>query len=202
MINRSLLYFSKIERDADRFQWKLFCNQSNFWKNMYYWSFFVYNKNDYKNPSFVVSSLSVKKIQGELWTNKQPSLRWHVPCAIQNGNKLCHSNSVILMAQIHLVKITLNLAIVPAFTIFFCNPIFSEIVSPREIFKISKLFFYFIWLYLIIIYFFNFLFQAINVPLHILNFFFKNLLCKFYAFLIHSLNTFNIFYCYFKVTTN
>ena len=33
----------------------------------------------------IVSSLSIKKIQSELWTNKQPSVKWHVSWAIQNG---------------------------------------------------------------------------------------------------------------------
>ena len=41
-----------------------------------------------------VSSLSVKKVQNELWTNKQLSLKWQVSWAIQNGKKFCHSNSV------------------------------------------------------------------------------------------------------------
>ena len=33
----------------------------------------------------IVLSLSIEKIQSELWTNKQPSVKWHVSWAIQNG---------------------------------------------------------------------------------------------------------------------
>ena len=42
----------------------------------------------------IVSSLSVKNIQSELWTNKQPSLKWRVSCVFQNGDKLRHSSSI------------------------------------------------------------------------------------------------------------
>ena len=46
-----------------------------------------------------VSSLSVKKIQSELGTNKQPSLKVGVSCVIQNGNKLCQNNSATFDAK-------------------------------------------------------------------------------------------------------
>ena len=42
----------------------------------------------------IISNLSVKKIQTELWTNKPLSLKWHVLWAIQNGKKLFPRNSV------------------------------------------------------------------------------------------------------------
>ena len=44
-------------------------------------------------------SLSGTKVQGELWTNKQPSLRWRVSCTIQDRNNLRHSNSVLCDAK-------------------------------------------------------------------------------------------------------
>ena len=40
-----------------------------------------------------------RKTQSEQWTNKKPSLNWCVSCAIQNGSKLCHSNSVSFDAK-------------------------------------------------------------------------------------------------------
>ena len=46
-----------------------------------------------------VSSLFVKKVQSELGTNKQPSLKVHVSCVIQNRKKLCNSNSATLDAK-------------------------------------------------------------------------------------------------------
>ena len=46
-----------------------------------------------------VSSLSVKKVQNELWTNKQLSLKWQVSWAIQNGEKFCHSNLSLSMSK-------------------------------------------------------------------------------------------------------
>ena len=42
----------------------------------------------------IISSFSAKKIQSKLLTNKQPSLKRRVSCAIQNGSKLRHSNLV------------------------------------------------------------------------------------------------------------
>ena len=64
------------------------------------------NKNDYKKPkffqlikSFCQNKQTNKKNQGELWTNKQPSLRWRFPCSIWNRNKLRHSNSVAFDAK-------------------------------------------------------------------------------------------------------
>ena len=60
------------------------------------------------SPAFLVlynkkrlqkTKLCQKKLQSELWTNKQPSLKWCVLCAIQNGNKLQHSNLVTFDAK-------------------------------------------------------------------------------------------------------
>ena len=48
---------------------------------------------------WIDSSLSVKKIQSQLWTNKQPSQKWRAVCATQNWNKLRHSNSVTFDAK-------------------------------------------------------------------------------------------------------
>ena len=42
----------------------------------------------------IVSSLSVKKFKVNFGQIKQPSLRWRVPCSIQNGNNLRHSFDV------------------------------------------------------------------------------------------------------------
>ena len=47
----------------------------------------------------IISSLSVKKIQTELWTNKPLSLKWHVSYAIQNRKKLFPRNSVTFDAK-------------------------------------------------------------------------------------------------------
>ena len=64
--NRQLFYFSEHERGGGNFPWMLYCNQSNFWKNVHYRSFPVY--------------YTIKKIiKNQL---------------LQNGSKLRHSNSV------------------------------------------------------------------------------------------------------------
>ena len=57
-------------------------------------------KNYYNRSSFAnnIESFS-KKNQIELSTNKLPSLKWRVSCAIQNGKKFHHSNSTTFDAQ-------------------------------------------------------------------------------------------------------
>ena len=47
----------------------------------------------------IISGLSVKKVQTELWTNKPLSLKWHVSRAIQNRKKLFARNSVTFDAK-------------------------------------------------------------------------------------------------------
>ena len=47
----------------------------------------------------IISSLSVKKVQTELWTNKPLSLKWHVSRTIQTRKKLFARNSVIFDAK-------------------------------------------------------------------------------------------------------
>ena len=47
----------------------------------------------------ITSSLSVKKVQTELWTNKPLSIKWHVSCAIQNRKKVFARNSVTFDAK-------------------------------------------------------------------------------------------------------
>ena len=63
-----------------------FCNQSKFSKNVHYQCFCVYYK-----LKIIISI--------EFWSNKQPSLRWLAPCAIQNGNNLHYSNCVSFDAK-------------------------------------------------------------------------------------------------------
>ena len=95
-------YFSEQERGTAHFPWSLFLQLQHILEKFAFpvillivqWKMIITNQ-----VLQIKSSLSVKTIETELWTNNPPSLKGRLSCAAQNGKKLLHNNSATFDAK-------------------------------------------------------------------------------------------------------